>query len=268
MKTSGLKVCKKIFATFVCIILLLSNVMLFLPVDNENCESKYISCEKEIEKQEVVALVERETASSRSGIREVEKIEYKIYKLTIDNKIEFLFEDLNLAENKKDYILNNTNSNVILEEIIQDNKDNLSDINEVNRIISNIVEEYKESLTCYPTISHYISSKYGNRSRGDFHTGIDLAGKYGDKIFSYKKGTVIFVQYSNKSYGNMVLIEHSNGMKTRYAHMSSIAVKKGDKLDCGDLVGYMGSTGNSTGNHLHFEIIINEKTVNPYNYIF
>ena len=103
---------------------------------------------------------------------------------------------------------------------------------------------------------------------GDFHTGIDLAGNYGDKIFAYKKGTIVYVQYSNKSYGNMVLIEHDNGLKTRYAHMSSISVEKGDIVECGDVIGRVGSTGNSTGNHLHFEIIIDNKTVNPYNYIF
>ena len=103
---------------------------------------------------------------------------------------------------------------------------------------------------------------------GDFHTGIDLAGNYGDKIFAYKKGTIVYVQYSNKSYGNMVLIEHDNGLKTRYAHMSSISVSNGQAVNCGQVIGHVGSTGNSTGNHLHFEVIINGSTVNPYNYIF
>ena len=95
-----------------------------------------------------------------------------------------------------------------------------------------------------------------------------MCGKYGDDIYAYKSGKVIKVQYSNVSYGNMVLIEHNDGTKTRYAHMSSIIVSNGQYVDCGQKIGYMGSTGNSTGNHLHFEIIVNNKAVNPYNYIF
>ena len=66
----------------------------------------------------------------------------------------------------------------------------------------------------------------------------------------------------------MVLIQHNDGTQSRYAHMSSISVSKGQYVSCGQIIGHVGSTGNSTGNHLHFEIIINGKTVNPYNYIF
>ena len=130
------------------------------------------------------------------------------------------------------------------------------------------INKYKKPTTCFPTISHKVSSTFGKRSRGDYHTGIDLCGKYGDDIYAYKSGKVIKVQYSNVSYGNMVLIEHNDGTKTRYAHMSSIIVSNGQYVDCGQRIGYMGSTGNSTGNHLHFEIIINNKAVNPYSYIF
>lgn len=125
-----------------------------------------------------------------------------------------------------------------------------------------IITEY------FPTESHRVSSKYGNRSRGDFHTGIDLCGGYGDNIYAYKKGTVIKVQYSKVSYGNMILMEHEDGMKTRYAHLSSIKVKNGECVYGGQIIGYMGATGNATGNHLHFEVIIGGKPVNPYNYIF
>ena len=66
----------------------------------------------------------------------------------------------------------------------------------------------------------------------------------------------------------MVLITHGDGTQTRYAHMSNINVSNGQIISCGQVIGHVGSTGNSTGNHLHFEIIINGATVNPYNYIF
>lgn len=121
---------------------------------------------------------------------------------------------------------------------------------------------------CFPTKSHKISSRFGKRSRGDFHTGIDLCGANGDNIYAYKSGKVIRVQYSKVSYGNMILIKHSNGLTTRYAHLNDIKVKLNQTVKMGELIGHMGSTGNSTGNHLHFEVIIGGKPVNPYNYIF
>lgn len=125
-----------------------------------------------------------------------------------------------------------------------------------------------QKLHCFPTKSHRISSRFGKRSRGDFHTGIDLCGANGDNIYAYKSGKVIKVQYSKVSYGNMILIKHSNGLTTRYAHLNDIKVKLNQTVKMGELIGHMGSTGNSTGNHLHFEVIIGGEPVNPYNYIF
>ena len=138
----------------------------------------------------------------------------------------------------------------------------------MDNIAEYYVNTYKKPTTHFPTNSHNVSSSYGDRSRGDFHTGIDLCGNKGDNIYAYKSGTVIKTQYSNKSYGNMILLQHSDGTQTRYAHLSSIVVSNGQYVNSGQVIGYMGSTGNSTGNHLHFEIIVNGNTINPYNYIF
>lgn len=120
---------------------------------------------------------------------------------------------------------------------------------------------------------HYVSSPYGWRSRG-WHSGIDLVksggGANGTPVIASRSGRVEVVQRSNSGYGYMVLINHGDGYKTRYAHMirGSITVSVGDYVDAGQTIGKVGSTGNSTGPHLHFEVIYNGETKNPANYIY
>ncbi len=115
-----------------------------------------------------------------------------------------------------------------------------------------------------------VTSYYGSRRSG-FHTGIDIAGgnASGKLVLAADSGTVELVKRSNKSYGNQVVINHGNGVKTRYAHMldGSISVSVGQKVSRGQPIGRVGNTGNSTGPHLHFEVIVNGNTVNPYPYI-
>lgn len=112
----------------------------------------------------------------------------------------------------------------------------------------------------------YVSSRYGSRGRG-FHTGVDIAGSYGSAVRAADDGKVIFVGWSG-GYGNLVKIDHQNGYVTYYAHNSSFAVKAGQIVSKGQTIAYMGSTGNSTGNHCHFEILKNGSTVNPEKYIY
>lgn len=118
--------------------------------------------------------------------------------------------------------------------------------------------------------STYITSTFGYRVHpifGDtrYHSGVDIAASYGDAISAAMSGTVTIAEYS-ASYGNYVVIYHSNGTTTLYAHMSSIAVSVGQTVSSGDTVGYCGSTGNSTGPHLHFEIRVNGSCVDPLAY--
>lgn len=122
----------------------------------------------------------------------------------------------------------------------------------------------------------YMTSGYGNRTYymngnkiSDFHLGIDLiSAKYGtDYIVAFDSGKVVYSGY-NGGYGNVVYIDHENGYQTRYAHQQYLNVKVGDYVNKGDVLGYMGATGNVTGPHLHFEVRINGNTVNPYDYVF
>lgn len=122
----------------------------------------------------------------------------------------------------------------------------------------------------------YMTSGYGNRTYkmngktvSDFHQGIDLiSSKYGtDYIVAFADGVVSYAG-ANGGYGNVVYINHGNGYQTRYAHQKYLNVKVGQAVKKGDILGYMGTTGNSTGNHVHFEVRINGSTVNPYDYVF
>lgn len=116
-------------------------------------------------------------------------------------------------------------------------------------------------------LSGTITSNYGARDQifegvTSYHTGIDIATKKGVEIKSSTEGKVVKVQENDKYYGNNVLIE-TNGVRFKYAHMDSIKVKLNDQVKQGDIVGYVGSTGMSTGPHLHFEISIDSRTVDP-----
>ena len=116
-----------------------------------------------------------------------------------------------------------------------------------------------------------VSSPYGSRSdpfkkTKAYHKGVDLAGRTGNKIKVMAKGKVIKTEY-NSGYGNLVEIDHGNGFVTKYAHLSKSYVKKGQRLEIGDAIGEMGSTGRSTGPHLHYEVLYKGKDVDPMPFI-
>jgi murein DD-endopeptidase MepM/ murein hydrolase activator NlpD len=95
------------------------------------------------------------------------------------------------------------------------------------------------------------------------HPGIDLAGSYGTPIFATADGTVLRAGWNSGGYGNLVEVDHGRGITTRYGHMSAILVSAGDHVTRGQQIGRMGSTGRSTGNHLHYEVRIDGRAVNP-----
>ena len=95
------------------------------------------------------------------------------------------------------------------------------------------------------------------------HPGIDLAGSYGTPIYATADGTVLRAGWNSGGYGNLVEIDHGRGITTRYGHMSAILVQPGQHITRGQQVGRMGSTGRSTGNHLHYEVRIDGRAVNP-----
>jgi murein DD-endopeptidase MepM/ murein hydrolase activator NlpD len=96
-----------------------------------------------------------------------------------------------------------------------------------------------------------------------FHPGLDLDGNTGDQIKAIKAGKVESAESESFGYGKHVIVDHGEDMKTLYAHLSEIKVKKGDTVDTSTIIGLMGSTGHSTGSHLHFEVRQNGIPVNP-----
>ncbi|MEG1049206.1 MAG: peptidoglycan DD-metalloendopeptidase family protein [Oscillospiraceae bacterium] len=118
--------------------------------------------------------------------------------------------------------------------------------------------------------SRRITSRYGPRilyGKPDNHTGLDIGAGYGQAILASNAGVVTVASYGSTGYGNRVMLDHGGDKKTLYAHCSSLAVTPGQYVEKGQVIAYIGSTGNSTGNHLHFEIRMGGATVNPLPYI-
>src|SRR5258708_2803821 len=100
-----------------------------------------------------------------------------------------------------------------------------------------------------------------------YHPGVDIANAGAPNILAADNGKIVAEGWDNTGYGNRIIIDHGNGMQTLYAHMSAFYVTLGQSVNRGDLIGRMGSTGHSTGTHLHFEIHINGIHANPLNYL-
>lgn len=136
-------------------------------------------------------------------------------------------------------------------------------------------EDYGVSSSGYvwpvPSV-HDISSPYGYREGGEFHTGLDIANGdcYGAPIVASRAGTVIWAGYDDSGYGNYVILDHGDGIKTLYGHCSSVCVSQGQQVSQGQTISYIGSTGQSSGNHLHFEVRTGDERSdrqNPQDYL-
>ena len=130
----------------------------------------------------------------------------------------------------------------------------------------------KETLpTLYPIDFPYESSSYGWRmdpflGKRAFHQGVDFSAPEGEPIYATAGG---IVERAHKwgRYGNLITINHGGGLETRYAHLSKILVKKGQIVNKQDLIGLVGNTGRSTGPHLHYEIRLNDHSLDPKQYL-
>lgn len=144
--------------------------------------------------------------------------------------------------------------------------------------VAEMAKNKERMIECVPAIQPIsvknlvrISDFYGFRkdpmSRArTMHQGIDFAGPIGTPVYSTGDGVVIEADYSFSGYGNQVIVDHGFGYKTRYAHLHKINVKVGDKVERAEIVGSLGSSGKSTGPHLHYEVMVRNNPVNPINY--
>jgi len=206
------------------------------------------------------------------------KAEYEEYKAELDEKEAELQEEIDRLQAELEATQAQINA-------LQSNIDSYQaayaqyaeDEKAVQAEIDRLTEELKKQNTptvaasgnyAWPCPSCYtITSNYGYRylelyGYTRLHAGTDIGAQYGAEVTAAASGSVTVATYSS-SYGNYVMIYHPDGSSTVYAHMSSLAVSAGQTVSQGDVIGYVGSTGNSTGPHLHFEVRINGSTTDP-----
>ncbi|MBO6359193.1 N-acetylmuramoyl-L-alanine amidase [Enterococcus casseliflavus] len=137
---------------------------------------------------------------------------------------------------------------------------------EYDDVLKSNTEDYS-----MPVKNYTISSRFGQRGN-EFHRGLDLASAQGEPILASRRGTIIRAEY-HPSWGNYVIIRHNDDSATLYAHQEKYCVNVGEEVEQGQLIGYVGSTGNSTGSHLHFEVckdnsLVQSKLINPETVLF
>lgn len=205
------------------------------------------------------------------------KIKYKEIKLknikatTIIIPTDTLYSGESKIEEGKDGVVMQTNEvtldngKIIKEKIIDENIIEAQISKKIYRGTKNPYEDGIAFLN-QPTRGGILTSEYGERWNS-FHKGIDIAGDIGDDVIAAIDGYITYAEFNNGGYGNLIIIEHKDNMKTYYGHLSSFNVKVGDSVKKGDIIGEIGSTGFSTGPHLHFELRVDNNPVNPKNYI-
>lgn len=166
-------------------------------------------------------------------------------------------------------VLDRAASNIaVLQSVIPEQTDCLEMLKEE-------VEEYLRRLAATPSIwptRGRFTSGFGmrrspfNRSKTEFHRGVDIAWSRGTPVYATADGRVTATGYRG-AYGNLVIIYHGYGFETYYAHLSGFAISTGQTVKRGQVIGYMGSSGRTTGPHLHYEVHVNGVAVNPLNYM-
>ena len=225
-----------------------------------------------------------------------------IAKLQEDATVTYKYYEVALNENEKTYVntqeeaeevveeINNTTAekdielDVKINEIITEDTDQIKTesvevaketlLPEVEQEVEKMEEERNAptingiKLAVHP-VSGTITSRFGVRSRirSSTHTGLDIACSTGTSIKVVAEGTVSSVT-SGGAYGNLIKVDHGNGVETWYAHCNKIYAKQGQTVEAGDVIAAVGSTGNSTGPHLHLEIRIDGTAINPQQYLY
>ena len=216
-------------------------------------------------------------------------ITYKYYEVALNNETKSYVKTLEEAEKvvneiKEEFADDNLELNLQINEKYTESIENVdtNNLEVATASVENAAKEIKEEnenkdalaivnnikLSVLP-VTGRITSRYGERSslRRSTHTGLDIACTTGTDIKVVSNGTVTF-SGKKGSYGNLVIVDHGNGVETWYGHCSKLYAKVGDTVTAGDVIAAVGSTGNSTGPHLHFEIRIDGECVNPQNYVY
>lgn len=162
------------------------------------------------------------------------------------------------------YTVRKSNGNTIQKDILNQEQVK-APVTEIQKIGTKVIPSKGTGSLSWPAVGGYISSHMGSRW-GRQHKGMDIARPSNRSILAADNGTVAFAGWDG-DYGNKIIINHNNGMKTIYAHLNSLSVSTGDVVQKGSKIGVMGSTGQSTGVHLHFEVYKNGVLQNPEDYL-
>ncbi len=209
------------------------------------------------------------------------EITYKYYEIASNNEVienvkdeetaEKLVNEIKELSNNEVELTINEKTTKALEEIQIDDlevaKENT--VEKLNIDTTKSIADINGIKVATLPVTGTISSRYGVNSkiRVSTHTGLDIAATTGTPIKVVADGTVTFAAYSG-SYGYLVKVDHGNGVETWYGHTSKMLVKEGQAVKAGNTIALVGSTGNSTGPHLHFEVRINGEHVNPQKYLY
>lgn len=249
--------------------------------NSENIEKIEITENPEYELKLVEKTKEEDESKILVALQRQLEITYKYYEIALNNETIECVNDLETAKQIVEDIKEKSNEEINL--II--NEKTTKDIDEMNTNTLEIAKENiikKLNIDTTEEISNIngikiatlpitgtISSRYGVSSsiRSSKHTGLDIAAQKGTPIKVIADGKVTFAAQSG-SYGYLVKVDHGNGVETWYAHTSKMYVTVGEEVKAGDVIAAVGSTGNSTGPHLHLEVRINGEHVNPQKYLY
>lgn len=216
------------------------------------------------------------------------QIYYKYYAIAVSNQEKFYVSTFEEAEEVIKQLKNKNSNNKNKLAIVEKYEKELKDFTNVENCVAKLYEKkvvqtsYAVAATGMNTsskkvelgislirpISGVVTSRFGARW-GSNHKGLDIGAPKGTAIKAAAGGTVTVSSYGyNGGYGNYVIISHGNGIQTVYAHCTGLNVKVGEKVSQGQVIATVGSTGRSTGNHLHLEIRVNGVAQNPQNYLY
>ncbi len=262
--------------------------------ETKNVDSINLSEEPEYELKLINRTLETNEKEIATEIEDELVVTYKYYDVAYKNETIQSVNTIEEAEEIVNEIKENNSEQDVDLTIIEKYTENEEEVNtselevaktETQTIVAEKIEEEQkqkeeeERINSLPDINGIklavtpidgrITSRYGanSRIRKSTHTGLDIAAAKGTPIKVVAAGTVISASYDG-SYGNLVKVDHGNGVETWYAHTSKMYVKVGEQVEAGDVIAAVGSTGNSTGPHLHLEIRVNGEHVNPQDYLY
>lgn len=264
---------KKAFETLVSEEILVSKTEVISFIDlNSDVEYKYelVSRSEEPNEDEILEVLKNNS-----------KTTYQVFAITLDGENKGFTNSLEEAEIVVNQIKEEYNKdlelNIGINKIYTESLDVQSIEVATKELETNIDAKIQEKkctvngivLAYKPVTNGSISSRYGvsSRIRSSNHTGLDIAATSGTDIVSAAEGEVTFSGWKG-SYGYLVVVAHGNGVETWYGHCSKLYVSEGEIVEAGKLIAAVGSTGNSTGPHLHLEVRINGSHVNPQNYLY